>query len=139
LRKATTANRTFIEDRCADQSGSATENFTTLAHFSVSSAMCLPNSLGVIGIGASFDPIDVPCAVHCHEVHCTLALSPAFMNHLRWHISVGAYIQLHPFIAAFVRHDEGPANDRQRLIRRVPMLWHMKVLRGPDQKFRCFR
>src|SRR5262249_41712656 len=34
-----------------DQSGFAPENFTTFAHFSVSSAMNLPNSAGVIGIG----------------------------------------------------------------------------------------
>src|SRR5215831_3019096 len=34
-----------------DQSGFAPENFTTFAHFSVSSAMNLPNSAGDIGIG----------------------------------------------------------------------------------------
>src|SRR5262249_9997409 len=34
-----------------DQSGFAPENFTTFAHFSVSSAMNLRNSAGDIGIG----------------------------------------------------------------------------------------
>src|SRR5262245_4984630 len=34
-----------------NQSGFAPENFTTFAHFSVSSAMNLPNSAGDIGIG----------------------------------------------------------------------------------------
>src|SRR6516165_2046853 len=34
-----------------DQYGFAPENFTTFAHFSVSSAMNLPNSAGDIGIG----------------------------------------------------------------------------------------
>jgi len=35
----------------SDQPGFAPENFTTLTHFSVSPAMSLPNSAGVIGIG----------------------------------------------------------------------------------------
>jgi hypothetical protein len=42
----------MTQSRPRDQTGFAPEAFTTLAHFSVSSATCAPNSVGAKGIGA---------------------------------------------------------------------------------------
>jgi hypothetical protein len=47
------AEKHGIENACRDQSGLMPADLITLAHFSVSSAMSLPNSIGVIGIGTS--------------------------------------------------------------------------------------
>src|SRR5260221_3469555 len=44
--------RSFAPAQSPDQSGFAPENFTTLAHFSTSSAKSCPKFAGVIGIGA---------------------------------------------------------------------------------------
>src|SRR5262249_39911061 len=43
--------RRHIRRPSFDQSGFAPENFTTFAHFSLSSAMNFPNAAGVIGTG----------------------------------------------------------------------------------------
>src|SRR5215475_181772 len=59
-----------------DQSGFAPENFTTFAHFSVSSAMNLPNSAGVIGIGTPPRPASRALIVGSGEagVNCLVEL-----------------------------------------------------------------
>src|SRR5215468_3697940 len=46
------ADRT-LRNACRDQSSLMPADLVTLAHFSVSSAMSFPNSVGVIGIGTS--------------------------------------------------------------------------------------
>src|ERR1700743_1714699 len=86
---------------------------------------------------ALIDPVDVPSAVDGDEVNCTLRPGPSLMNHPCRHVSEGAGIEHHTIPVILMLHDEGAADDCDRLIGRMPMPRHVRILRRSNDKLRC--
>jgi hypothetical protein len=78
---------------------------------------------------SSFYPVEVPRAVDSDKERCPFLPGPSFMDHLRWHVRIGARIQHDLLITAVVLHGKRAAEDGERLVCRMPMSRHMEILR----------
>ena len=82
----------------------------------------------------SLDPVDVKCSIGRNEVSRTLVLGPCLMHHLRRHIGEGTRGQFRSRIAVIMFHHKRSLQDRDALVRGVPVPWDVGILIGANDQ-----